>query len=237
MTRLILLTGPRDMGKTTACLRFAQIAERARLCVGGILAPGTRGNDGLKSCIDVVDVASGQRERLATAAPKALGTIGRFRLDNHAVQWSLTIMLDALRRPFDAVIIDEIGPLELAHGDGYAKVLPRLAVAKARAVIVLVRESCLGALRRRLAGVPCRVLRLDAMNRDVIPRRLLRAVLQVPRSRRPRSTPQSHRHSLAASVPRHRRTSSHLSPAHHRRGAAMPPRARPGNRKATAQRG
>ncbi len=176
MTRLILLTGPRDMGKTTACLRITRLANRAHLRLGGIISPGTRGDDGLKSAIDAVDLHTGTTKRLATATSET-ATVGRFRFDPHATTWALTTMLRALDSPLDAVIIDEIGPLELIQGRGYAAVLPRLPVARARAVVVLVRSASLGALRRRLTGTPCRIIRLSEANRDAVPRLILQAVL------------------------------------------------------------
>ena len=76
------------------------------------------------------------------------------------------------------VVVDEIGKLELWHGQGLAPVLPALAAARAGSVLVVVRESLLEMLQGRLGDVEQVVFRAGEQNRGALPAEIVEALLQ-----------------------------------------------------------
>ncbi len=64
MGEIILLTGELQSGKTNLCLDIYQLAQEARIRVGGVISPAVFEGD-KKTAIDVLDLISGTRKRLA----------------------------------------------------------------------------------------------------------------------------------------------------------------------------
>ena len=175
--RVILLTAPSGVGKTTACHHFVEAGQREGLSLGGILAPTWHDASGQGAGIDVVDIASGERRALAIVEedPRR-ATVGRFRFDACVMRWSLERLLHALDLDHTAVMVDEIGPLELVQRRGYYPALARLSQARASAVILVVRPALEPVLVGELAGHHPVTMTLNAENRDRVPAQLLAAI-------------------------------------------------------------
>ncbi len=175
--KIILLAAERGAGKTTACLRLVDLARGAGLTVGGIVAPARYDVAGAKVGIDVVDVAGGERRALAAVEhDPARATVGQYRFDPAVEVWALAILLAAIDRPLDVAIIDEIGPLELLQGEGYAPILERLPAASCRSAIIPVRASLADTLADRLRALSPTTIPLTHSNRDELPEALLRQI-------------------------------------------------------------
>ncbi|MBN1401746.1 MAG: hypothetical protein JXA74_12960 [Anaerolineae bacterium] len=183
-SNLVLLTGPRETGKTTACVRFCERARELGLRVGGILCPATYGAFGVKTGFEALDPASGERRRLATVtASSAAGQrVGPYYFDAAVMAWALKRVLWALAEPLDAAILDEIGPLELNQGAGFAPALDRLSDARPRLVILIVRPALLGRLQALLAAHDPQLVALERAYRDNVPDQLLRLLTDAPSS-------------------------------------------------------
>ena len=67
--RVLLLTGPIGVGKTTVAERVAGLALRQGLACGGLLAPAMLNACGQKAGIWGMDVATGERRQLARTDP------------------------------------------------------------------------------------------------------------------------------------------------------------------------
>jgi nucleoside-triphosphatase THEP1 len=80
-------------------------------------------------------------------------------------------------RPYDLVVVDEIGKLELWQGVGLAPLLPRLAAGEAARSLVVVRDSLLAELQARLGSIEQVVFRVSKENREEIPSRILERLL------------------------------------------------------------
>jgi nucleoside-triphosphatase THEP1 len=172
--RIILLSAERGAGKTTACLRLVDLARGAGLAAGGIVAPARYDADGTKVGIDVVDVFGGARRALAEIEPDPTrATVGQYRLHPEAEAWALGVLLATLDRRLDLAILDEIGPLELLQGRGYAPVLERLPAARCRSAVILVRASLAETLADRLRALSLVTVCLTPANRDQVPATLL----------------------------------------------------------------
>jgi len=64
MGEIFLLSGEFQTGKTNLCLDIYQLAQEARIRVGGVISPAVFEGD-KKTAIDVLDLKSGTRKRLA----------------------------------------------------------------------------------------------------------------------------------------------------------------------------
>ena len=188
-TRVLLLSGEPGSGKTTASLRLVDMARAAGMLVGGVLAPMLYDSDGESACIQGLHIRTGAKHIIALSGDlDATGILrdrfsvaqGRFRLDPAALRWALRVTLDDLRADLDLVLIDEIGPLELERNLGFAPALDCLPLARARAVVLIVRSRLADHLRERLGPLCACTVMLSTENRGRVPSRLLRDVLPAP---------------------------------------------------------
>jgi energy-coupling factor transport system ATP-binding protein len=124
--------------------------------VAGILSPAVfRG--GVKAGIDVVDVAGGTSRRLATRAggdvpgrpegDRALSH-GGWSFDREALAWA-DGMLAAASPTCDLLVVDELGPLELLHGEGFTAAFGLVDAADGGVIVVVVRPELVDVARRR----------------------------------------------------------------------------------------
>ncbi len=85
-------------------------------------------------------------------------------------------VLSALAAPLDVVIVDEIGPLELEHEEGFAPALDRLPTSRAEVAVRVVRNKLVSQAQTRLTAFHPTRIRVCQQNRDQIPGRLCRTV-------------------------------------------------------------
>jgi nucleoside-triphosphatase THEP1 len=122
-----------------------------------------------------VDLCSGER-RILARADRDLGgsTVGPYSFSQSAMEWAVGVIETAMHPietaagdwpACDLVIVDEIGKLELWQGTGLAHILPRLTAGEATHSLVLVRDSLLSELRRRLEPVEPIVFSVSEENR------------------------------------------------------------------------
>ena len=143
--QIVILTGEPGTGKTTACRQLIERARDLGLDCAGILCP-SRVIDEVKIGIDVVDVRTEERRRLAEVdeLPGAV-RMGPYRFDEEAIAWGVASLGRAC--PCDLLIVDEIGPLEMDRGGGWANALDVLLTGDCRLAVAVVRPSLVGAVR------------------------------------------------------------------------------------------
>jgi nucleoside-triphosphatase THEP1 len=122
---LILLIGDRHAGKTTTCRRLAEQAQQRGFSVGGIVAPAVHDRDRCTG-YNVLDLATGRSTRLATLEGPGVEQVGGFHFVAEGLALGRTALTDATERAPQLVIVDEVGPLELAGG-GWSRQLDELA--------------------------------------------------------------------------------------------------------------
>jgi len=146
---IVLLSGERRAGKTTLLLAVRAAAQAAGLTVGGMLSTA-RFEGSEKVGIDVMDAGSGERHALAVYTPEPHGLIhvGRYTFD--AVGLAVGLAYARAGQATDLFIVDELGPLELSRGEGWAPVLPLICARRFGAALVVVRPSLLDAARAAL---------------------------------------------------------------------------------------
>ncbi len=184
VARIGLLTGPVGVGKTTVAERVAGLARRQGLACGGLLAPAMINSCGQKVGIWGMDLATGERRVLARTDRDLGGpAVGAYSFDASALDWAEGVVNGAIGA-CDLLIVDEIGKLELWRGVGLAPILPRLVAGEAERALVLVRDSLLGELQARLAGVDQVVFNVSEANRRVMAPYILSELLELREHRR-----------------------------------------------------
>ena len=177
VARIVLLTGPVGVGKTTVAELVVGLAQRQGMVCGGVLAPAMVNSCGQKVGIWGLDLATGDR-RILARTDRDLGgpSIGSYSFDASALDWAVGAV-DKSIGACDLLIVDEIGKLELWRGVGLAPLLSSLSAGEAERVLVLVRDSLLSELRARLGPIEQVVFRVREENRDALPPEILSDLL------------------------------------------------------------
>ncbi len=128
---IVLVTGLRGVGKTTLCLRTVTLAKEAHYSCAGLL---TLRDDDRRI---LVDVQTGDRRSLTASGPAGV-PVGRYLFDPDALAWGTAIL--ARSTPCDLLVVDELGPLEMAGG-GWAVGLDVLQGGCFSLALVVVRPE------------------------------------------------------------------------------------------------
>jgi nucleoside-triphosphatase THEP1 len=144
---LTFLTGPSGAGKTTFCRDLVAHFYEIDAQVGGFICPAVF-DDGKKTAIDMLDIASGERRRLGNRSQNREGaTVGCWQLDRSTLAWGNQILRELKDEAL--IVIDELGPLELEDGYGFQEALRLLDEKRYRAALVVVRPALLTLARLR----------------------------------------------------------------------------------------
>jgi len=156
MSDLIILSGGRGAGKTAFCRAAVKLARHAGWRVAGVLSPAVFERGG-KTAIAVEDLSSGERRMLARlpaagAAEEGVRTPG-WVFDEQALRWAD----EALARTgnCDLLVVDELGPLELERGQGWAHGLTALDKGEYRLALAVVRPELVEIARKRWPKAEC----------------------------------------------------------------------------------
>jgi len=148
----VFLTGDSGAGKTLFCLRLAALARQKTLAPVGLLSPGAY-QAGSKGGIDLLDVQSGERRRLANRRPADLAR-GAAPMDNlgwifdpAVLEWGNQILTGLAGG--ELLIIDELGPLELLYNTGWTAGLDLLDERRYWLSVVVIRPSLLEVAQAR----------------------------------------------------------------------------------------
>ncbi len=170
-SQIVLLTGKRQVGKSTLCKRLVKLIQQdGDLTISGVLTQRTGPHD-----LDVVEIASGDKYPLTLPfQPSRSGSyaLAHFQMDPQAMARSA----QALERSFPTQVfmLDEIGPLELVRGQGWARALTLLNRSDYNAAFVVVRPELLLKAILQLPKPTYTVVEVTLENRDRLPAELLR---------------------------------------------------------------
>lgn len=143
---LTILTGGRGAGKTRTCQRWADQAIEKGWIVAGLLCPAVF-EGGVKTAIDVVNLANGEQRRLASHTNRQTG----FEVTDHwdfspeTMAWCSDVLGE--NKPCDFFIVDELGPLEFHRREGWVKAFDALQENFFRRAVVVIRPELLGEAR------------------------------------------------------------------------------------------
>jgi nucleoside-triphosphatase len=160
---IFVLTGESGCGKTMLSQRVVAALKARGVNVAGVVTPPRLAND-TKIGMEVEDVRTGKRYALAERAAIGAGTAHlSWKFDANGIVCGAQILRDAL--PCDVLVVDELGPLELIHDEGWIVALEVLQAKKYRAALVVVRPSLLENFRARLK-LEMQVLTVTRSNRE-----------------------------------------------------------------------
>jgi len=137
-SRLLMLTGQLGAGKTTFCRSLAAHARLQGLDVAGLLSPAIF--DGrIKTGILVEDIRTGEMHSLASSSPSPSFDlpIGDWHFARSSMVWCNRILENSV--PCDLLIVDELGPLELAYHTGWLAALKILRGNEYKVALVVIR--------------------------------------------------------------------------------------------------
>ncbi len=171
--RIVLLTGERQVGKTTLCLRLTDILRQAGLKVTGLITQHTGPHD-----LEVHELSGNAVYPLTLPYDAEAGLLmGRFRMDPTALQQGCQAIRASF--PTQIFILDEIGPLELLRGQGWASALNLLRHEKLVLAFVVVRSELLIKAICHLPASFYTVVRVTHKNRDSLPHSLGQAAIEL----------------------------------------------------------
>jgi nucleoside-triphosphatase THEP1 len=163
---VIVISGWRQVGKTTLLLSLRETALQAGLSVGGFLSLACF-EAGTKTGIDLMDAATGTRLPLATFGGEGPVRTGHYGFDPQALEHGLRCA--EAGQGADVFFVDELGPLELKRGEGWAAVIPMLRARTYGVALVVVRPELVDLARDQIDLPPdLIVLTVTEDNRDVL---------------------------------------------------------------------
>jgi nucleoside-triphosphatase len=174
---LTLIEARPGAGKTTALERLAELLQARGARLAGFLTKEIR--DGGKRVGFSVETLRGERGTLARVGWQGPPRVGRYGV---ALREFERLVLPALRMPADAVLIDELGKMELAS-DAFRDAVASLLDGDTPviATVHVFRHPFTDRLKRR---PDARVLRLTRENRDQLPRSLAERLVRASKPSR-----------------------------------------------------
>ena len=181
----VLLTGERQVGKTTVCRQVAELARGLGYGPAGVLTPVILDKDGFPVARHALMVSDGEQRLLAQANsdlekrnPKlskgAPPRTGRYSFDAGVFSWVIARLQGAISQGCDLLIVDEIGPLELEQGRGLAPLLSDLSTEKLPPLLLVVRPELTEQLQRRLPDIPFHTFTVTQENRQALPNAIVK---------------------------------------------------------------
>jgi nucleoside-triphosphatase THEP1 len=147
--RCVILCGRTGSGKTTLAREVVARLREGGYTVAGILAPGLL-QDGRRLGFDLIDLATGESTALARETADVEGPHARWSRFAFSAE-GLALGRRALgpdAEGADVVVVDEVGPFELAGG-GWARSLDDLARDFHGSLLLVVRGTIVEAVQAR----------------------------------------------------------------------------------------
>ncbi len=155
---ILILTGSVQSGKTRFLSGVVSDLDRARTVVSGYISPAVYESGRLIG----YDLSILGREKplpfLRKHGPPRRERIGPYSFLPEALREARRTIRES--RPGDLLVVDEVGPLELAGGGVWAP-LQEVLASPARRCLLVVRAACLETLRERLGGHTSKVFPVE----------------------------------------------------------------------------
>jgi nucleoside-triphosphatase THEP1 len=137
---LFIISGQREVGKTSFLSRLYRQALAEKIDVAGVISPAVF-EGGQKIGIDLLDPRTGDRKRLAILRHQEETGIftERWAFDSDIMQWGNDLLARSV--PCDLLIVDELGPIELEQGKGWQNGVWALNQNTCKAAFVVIRPE------------------------------------------------------------------------------------------------
>ncbi len=155
-TKLILWTGTRQSGKTTAVSRLIDRVGAEGFRVAGLLSPAQY-TDSTLIGFDVRDIKTGKHTPLARRGPQTPRHTSAFTFIKRGLELGHLTLNSPDTHSAQLMIIDEFGPLEIEN-HGWRKSVDKLITSAEGLLLLVVREKLLVKVSELYAQYPCSVL-------------------------------------------------------------------------------
>lgn len=166
---IVLLTGERNVGKTTVVERIvAELHERDLDPVGFYTAGGPE-------TLELVDAGTGERTVFASQSDafEDAVSVGRYAVDPAAIDRGLALA----SREGDVLVVDELGILE-RRGEGFAPLLDGLDPARYRGILLSVRTGVVPFVADSFPpDAALERIEVTEANRDALPSRIVASLV------------------------------------------------------------
>ncbi len=177
---VVLVSGWRQVGKTTLLVRVHQAADAAGLTLGGFLSVACF-VDGAKAGIDLLDAKTGAKVALAyyeeepSDADDAIRT-RHYVFNERALDTGLYYAEQG--QGADVFFVDELGPLELERDQGWVEVMAIVRERLFGVAFVVVRPELLDLAREKMHLLPeTPLVDVNADNREALWQQLGRWII------------------------------------------------------------
>lgn len=144
-TRVFIVTGGREKGKTTFVKKIADELKGNKINVGGIFAERVM-HGPVTTGYDLVDIKSGKREVFLRPREESWPEkIGKFSISPEGLEFGIAVLAKCKRDKNRLIIIDEIGMLEIEN-KGWASALDTFISSQASSLLITIRENFSGAV-------------------------------------------------------------------------------------------
>jgi nucleoside-triphosphatase THEP1 len=168
---IVLLTGERQIGKSTLCRKLVDRLYDDGYQVSGLLTRRTGSHD-----LEVTEIHTAKTYPLTLPfVPQVERPLGHFLFSPEAVARSNKALDTSF--PTRVFILDELGPLELKHHKGWVKVINMLAEQVYNTAIIVVRPELLGEAIDAFPATVYTVVCVREDNRDSLVDSLYKIVL------------------------------------------------------------
>ena len=135
--RIVLLTGERQIGKSTVCRKLVANLRNAEYKVSGLLTRRTGEHD-----LEVTELHTSHVYPLTLPFDSRTDRLlGNFIFSPEAIRRSTAALATSF--PAQVFFLDELGPLELQHHQGWVNVIELLAEQDYSIAFVVVRPTLL----------------------------------------------------------------------------------------------
>jgi nucleoside-triphosphatase THEP1 len=184
LRRIVVLTGAPEVGKTLVCQCLVETARHKGLRVSGLITEARTLSSG-RIVQTVVNLRTGERRRLADyvgvdeGEPIGRGVAGRFSWTfvGESVRWGRHELDRCLTGSTDLLVVDQLGPLELLAGSGWANAVRVLEEGRFGLAVVVVNPLVVAQLHGRLDGAEVEEVEAGAAPRGALCDRLVRLAL------------------------------------------------------------
>jgi nucleoside-triphosphatase len=147
-SRIRIITGDIQIGKTTLCLEVMRQAEQQGIDTAGVLSPAVF-KKGRKVGIDVLNVRTGVKRRLAVLRGEESRKLEtrRWSFIQEAVDWGNKVLQDSI--PCSILIVDELGPIELEEQQGWVEGVKAVDSREFKACLLVIRPHLVDTAQAR----------------------------------------------------------------------------------------
>lgn len=155
---ILILTGPVQSGKTRFLAAIVAGLDLAKTAVAGFLSPAVYEGGRLIGYDLCVLGRDKNVPYLRKQGEPGWERVGPYFFIPEALQAARRMILES--RPGDLMVVDEVGPLELAGGGLWSSLEPVLR-SGARRCLLAVRASCLEPFLAKLSGQPHKIFSVE----------------------------------------------------------------------------